>query len=1492
MIVEQTSAIALSAMQAAYWVGRQSQQPLCGVAAHLYTEFDGVDLDPQRLCAAVDALYRVHPMLRVKISPQGEQSIAVRSACHQLQVHDLSALDTDCAEQALREIRQQMSHQMLDLAQGQAADFRLTQLAHGRCRLHIDLDMIAADGQSFRIIIADLATLYHDPNALKPADRVAYFEFLRSSAGRTAASSRQWWQARLAQVAPAPALPYVQSDASAAQCQMQRFAANVDENTRLALEQLAQQQRVTLSCLSLMLFAQSLAKATQNAHFRLNVPMFFRPDCGVDVGRVVGDFARLMLLSVDIEPSHTGQDLLADIAAQLNQLISYSDYDGVSVMRDLSRWHGAPQSSPVVFTAGVDLTGGALLSDAARELFGEMVWAISQGAQVTLDAQIAAQDKGLLINWDVRSDVFAPGFIASVFDDFVARLNHAAQQPDYLLESATQGMAIVWAPKPQSLTALQKAYLLGRDEHMPLGGVAMHDFREYRVKQSVAALHARLTQLVAHHPLLRTRIDVQTLTSLVSTNIEVNWQLLDVSHLTPDHAERQAERLRSSYRQRRYDLAQQSPWQVAVVVLPEDHPHGDSLWVMTSFDALLADGRAISQIICELFDASQSLVIPPSAAAAEPISKEAYHRAQQFWQQQLANVTGAPNLPWRQALESIRSAHYRRQTLQIDHTQLLQLTRIGAAQRLLQNSLLSTILLEALSQWSDDQPLCIGVPVALPKVNQALKNDSTFVTVVYDKRHGQFLDRALKLQKELLQSLEHLAFSGIDLNRHLLSKNGGSLALPVVVTNAMSWPLPNPQLGVEYCDGVTQTPQVAMDLRLHLDAQRHLVVSVDYATQALEDGFVAAFLSAVQRAIATLCQQGDLVLGANAWQTFDHYHANSANDCAYADAFLQRIYDNLYGETQSATALWHNGAAISYRALGEQVETLRCHFAAQGLSEGNVVALCLPRSPNHIAATLACALSGLIWVPIDARSPQERLAYLLTHCRPSLIVSDQTLAALSEGGASQVNILMIDSLLQTPTAERCAALDLDALSRKTSGCYYLYTSGTTGKPKCVVVNNLATANVVAATQAKWQITRRDVCFSVTPLHHDMSVFDLFGTLSAGAALVVPDAQQDKNALAWNQLVQRHQVTIWCSVPAILEMLLACEMPSALMSLRLIAQGGDYIKLQTIAYLRQQLPHVVLYSLGGPTETTIWSIWHRLSEQDVAVIPYGQPLPGVQYYIVDDALNHCPTYKVGRIVTAGVGLSLGYLQDGQLSQNDFIELTTPSGERVRAFRTGDMGYYRADGTIIFATRINGYVKVRGVRVSLPDIEKELRQCPRVKEAMVVDYQEPSSGDTVIGAIYCCDQGQSLAASELRSFIKARLPVSHLPNQLRQIAQFSLSANGKIDRQRAKAEFVASLLVADAKDREQTSDRSTGNEVAEHGKPSFSGDYQPILSAYARALNVEIERLTPSSEFVEFGLLPSHLKQIAQQLNAQFASELKAMALARCKNAQQVKALLFV
>ena len=194
--------------------------------------------------------------------------------------------------------------------------------------------------------------------------------------------------------------------------------------------------------------------------------------------------------------------------------------------------------------------------------------------------------------------------------------------------------------------------------------------------------------------------------------------------------------------------------------------------------------------------------------------------------------------------------------------------------------------------------------------------------------------------------------------------------------------------------------------------------------------------------------------------------------------------------------------SLTYPELGQRVSAVMANLQQRGLKPGSVLALYLARSPEHVTISLACALLGIIWVPIDINSPPERTAYLLTNCRPDLVVHK---------GELDTSFGVTPEELLDPTAGAAKRPDSQTLTERsvsTEASYYLYTSGTTGKPKCVVLNNRATANVIGQTLQRWAVTADDVMISVTPPHHDMSMFDLFGSLSAGATLVLPAPHQE------------------------------------------------------------------------------------------------------------------------------------------------------------------------------------------------------------------------------------------------------------------------------------------------------------------------------------------------------------------------------------------------
>ncbi|WP_296251445.1 amino acid adenylation domain-containing protein [Pseudomonas sp. UBA4194] len=1440
----------LTSMQAACWIGRTAHAALGRVSAHLYAEFDGQAIDLDRLRQSLQQACERHPMLRLRVSAEGLQHTVSMQGAPQLEVEDLSAWEAQAVTQHLLRKRERWTHQQLDLRHGPAARVGITLLAAQRFRLHIDTDMIAIDPSSFRVLLEDLAAGYETPD--QPAAAVpSFYDWLDAAkADRTVKGvrdrDRHWWRERLEQIAPAPTLPF--RDDQPSQARSQRLHTWLAPRQRQALQRLARERRLTLSSVLLGLFAAVLGEQTGDQRFRLNVPSFWRAPWVPDVDRVVGDFANVLILDVDMTTATTPALLCDQLAREMVGLLEHSSYSGVDVMRDLSRHRRATELAPVVFTSALDLPEKELLSARVRRVFGEMNWVISQGPQVALDVQVACADGGILINWDVRLDALPIGWVSELFEGFVARVTEVAEHP------AAFDQPLEAPPARQPLNALQQAYLLGRSAHMPLGGVAMQEFREYQGRIDIALLRQRLAAMVQRHPSLRTHIDAHHRVQYISHRAQVNLDVVDLCHLPLADARRDVDGRREAYAHQLFEL-DRAPWNVTVFNLaPEQQV------VFVRMDALILDGRSIAALLLELF--TGVVDVNPAAghdapAAADPAGLREADAT--YWRAKLATVTGPPRLPWKRPLEQLGASTYRRQSLQVPKAEFATLCKLGAQHRLFKNSALMALILEVLAHWLDEGDLCVAVPVAPPS-SAEFANRSSFIAVNWQATAQDFPSRAATLQADVLEGLQHLAFSGVDLARLLFENHGPGPVLPVVITNGLSWPVVPATSSVQLHDGLTQTPQVAMDIRFSTDPQGSLLLDIDYAQEAVDAERVSAILQALGKAIRLIAQRGELAVTPAALLDTGHYRFNSPVSNACSDRFLARIASNIFAGGNDTVALICGQRHLTYGQLGEGVARMMAALEARGLVPGQVVAICLPRSPEHTMLTLACALTGLIWVPIDASAPEQRRQYLLDNCRPDLVVMAQP-EAIGHPTTTCATLLAAPARRPQPLTD---------LSLSDAPAYYLYTSGTTGQPKCVVLSNRATANVIGSTLAHWDVSARDVLISVTPLHHDMSVFDVFGSLAAGATLVLPEPGEDKDALRWNQLIAQHRVTLWCSVPAIVEMLLACRGSHTLSSLRLVAQGGDYIKPVVINELRELLPQARLISLGGPTETTIWSIWHDIVAQDRTLIPYGRPLPGNRYLVLDAQGQHCPTGVVGRIHTAGVNLALGYLHEGALLQSDFITVDDEQGEPVRAFRSGDRGRYRDDGTLLFDSRVNGYVKIRGVRVSLPDIEKVLSNHPALRQVLVVDYGDPLQGETNLGALFVSStDGDEVSVAELRTYARQHLQASHVPTRLLAVPQLPLSQNGKVDRQRAR-----SLL---------------GVPTREPATPAGTV-LQIYLDVLGRSPRAEATAEDQAVSFISLGLRPQHLKAISAKLEAQFAVALSPAKLLPCRNARDVEQLL--
>jgi mycobactin phenyloxazoline synthetase len=345
--------------------------------------------------------------------------------------------------------------------------------------------------------------------------------------------------------------------------------------------------------------------------------------------------------------------------------------------------------------------------------------------------------------------------------------------------------------------------------------------------------------------------------------------------------------------------------------------------------------------------------------------------------------------------------------------------------------------------------------------------------------------------------------------------------------------------------------------------------------------------------------------------------------------------------------------------------------------------------------------------------------------------------------------------------------------------YVLFTSGSTGEPKGVEVPHRAAMNTIDDLDARFAVGPADRCLALSALDFDLSVYDVFGLLSAGGAVVLVDEADRREARPWAELVRRHRVTLLNCVPPLLDMLLLATGPGELAGLRAVLLGGDRVGTDLPGRLAERAPGCRFAGLGGTTETAIHSTVCEVVDARVPAhwrtVPYGTPLRNVRCRVVDPRGRDCPDWVPGELWIGGDGLALGYRGDPERTAAKFTE-----ADGVRWYRTGDLARYRPDGTLEFLGRRDHQVKLGGFRIELGEVETGLAGHPAVRRAVAGLTDGP--GVQLAAAVAA---GPGTTEEELRRWARAVLPPHMVPARIAVAAELPLTANGKLDRRAVRA-----------------------------------------------------------------------------------------------------------
>jgi amino acid adenylation domain-containing protein len=474
--------------------------------------------------------------------------------------------------------------------------------------------------------------------------------------------------------------------------------------------------------------------------------------------------------------------------------------------------------------------------------------------------------------------------------------------------------------------------------------------------------------------------------------------------------------------------------------------------------------------------------------------------------------------------------------------------------------------------------------------------------------------------------------------------------------------------------------------------------------------------------------------------------------------------------------------AMTYAELDGLANRFARLFASLGVGRGDRVGVHVPRSGVAIAALLGASRAGAVYVPLDPSSPPARMRIITSDCGLGhVVITPALLTDWAAAGVTVSHFIVTEDGPLAPLPEGCLAhgfREVQAQSPEPVSpaatspddlAYLLYTSGSTGVPKGVMISHRNALAFVAWAADQAALHEGDRVASVAPFHFDLSVFDIWATLQSGASMVVVD---ETTVLSGRRMVERiaeQKITVWYSVPSALVLMLESGnlAERGAPSLRVVFFAGEVFPMRHLRRLLRALPQARFFNLFGPTETNV-CLAHELvgcPPEDASAIPIGRPACGDRVAIVDQAGSPLPDGTVGELLVDGPTVMLGYWNAGN-------PIPAP-----HPYPTGDFVERRPSGDIFYHGRRDHMVKVRGFRVELGEVEAALQLHPEIREAVALAKE-----GRLIAVVETSDPGLSVLA--IRRHCASRLPPYMVPSDIRLLAELPRTSSGKVDRVRIK------------------------------------------------------------------------------------------------------------
>ena len=957
----------------------------------------------------------------------------------------------------------------------------------------------------------------------------------------------------------------------------------------------------------------------------------------------------------------------------------------------------------------------------------------------------------------------------------------------YELSPMQQGMLFESIYRPESGVYVEQMYGTLR------GDLDVEAFR--RAWQAVLDRHTILRTSFAWKKLDR-------VLQVVQRQVELPFTAEDWRVLSPAEQAARLDAQLNEERRRGFNLAQAPLMRVALL-----HTADDAYTFVWSHHHILLDGWSLPLLLKEVFayyeafSRGQTLELAPPRPYRDYIAwlkKQDMAAAEAYWRKTLAGFTAPTPLAVDDLPVAGNGAAHSELEIRVSHEVTGTLEALARQHHLTLSTLVQGAWALLLSRYSGEDDVVFGLtvsgrPADLPGAESMVGLFiNTLPVRVRISNEQPVIDwlKALQAQTVEMRQYEYsplvevqrwsdvepgqplfnsiLVFENYPLDEAVLMQRGGLRVEDVHNIEQTEFPLT-----------VVSAPGEELPLKISYDAQRF---SADTILRML--GHLETLLEGIaadpRQAVGVL----PLLPHAEQQQILVEWNRTSA---PYpADQCAHELFEAQAARTPDAVALVFEGETMSYAELNRRANQLAHTLQARGVGPETLVGLCVERSFEMIVGILGVLKAGGAYLPLDPTFPPERLGYMLNDAGVRLVLTQAHLVKrLPEHNAG---ILRLDA--DWEEIARASGANPQSGAAPGNLAYVIYTSGSTGRPKGVLLAHRGLVNLIPAYCARFGLKPGVRFLQFSTVGFDGSVPEVFATLASGATLVLGRRETLLSPSELHALLRRERVNVATLPPALLSVLPADDLPD----LEHVMSVGDRLTGEVAAKWK---PGRHLHNGYGPTENTVCSVWHEVTDEDIHLnrYPIGRPFPNVRAYVLDAQLRPVPVGVPGELCVGGVALARGYLNRPELTAERFI--ADPFGAGGRLYRTGDRVRWLPDGTLEFLGRLDQQVKVRGFRVELGEIEAVLVSHPTVEQAAVKALGE-SPAETWLAAYIVPASGATPDPAALRAYLVERLPDYMVPTAYVVMDALPLNASGKVDRkalpapegaQLASAEYVA-------------------------------------------------------------------------------------------------------